>query len=406
MNSLEHLARCFSQSNHARKESTRDFIIDYEKFLRSCDLHDGDAREVAERELAVASAGSGGLLRIDRHRRSGLPEKIRLAREGGEAWLFAQINAAPPTEQRTQLQQFFLEVSDHAVPAHFQDVWSAWARQLAEQALLGGSVQPFRRDDAVGNRQLEQALRGVLHWNTPALIRYASAAICGDSKQLQRLEPRLLTALAAITGEESLDAFGIMPKPRLVTFHGPLRWEWHGQWCDFSALHGPVSLAETNLSPHMQLTSSARVVLSVENEDTFHELAASNPGVLLVQTSYAGAAVRKFLRLLPQDLRFYHFGDRDAAGADILRDLREKSARDIQPLMVEEATGIARRALRQYDEETLKRLLSRDLPEALRRDVCDLLENGVPSDFEQESIAIPAVWQALRDAMAPLALTR
>jgi len=154
------------------------------------------------------------------------------------------------------------------------------------------------------------------------------------------------------------------------------------------------------------LTSSARVVLSVENEDTFHELAASNPGVLLVQTSYAGAAVRKFLRLLPQDLRFYHFGDRDAAGADILRDLREKSARDIQPLMVEEATGIARRDLRQYDEETLKRLLSRDLPEALRRDVCDLLENGVPSDFEQESIAIPAVWQALRDAMAPLALTR
>jgi hypothetical protein len=52
---------------------TRDFTIDYEKFLRAAGAEDGDERELAEEALRLAESESGGVFRIDRHSRSGLP---------------------------------------------------------------------------------------------------------------------------------------------------------------------------------------------------------------------------------------------------------------------------------------------------------------------------------------------
>jgi hypothetical protein len=395
-NILRSLAAVYEKSTSARKNAARDFVIDYEKFLRTCDMADGDDREIAERELRRAESSSGGLLRIDCHLRTGHAERIRLVRDGGETWLFAQIDDVAPSVQRAELSQTFLAHADESVPAPWQQNWSAWFRQLAEQALAGESIQPFRRDDAPGNQALLIALRGILHWSSPALIRYASTAICGDSKQLQRLEPRLRLALHAITGSDSLETFGILRKPRFVTFHGPLTLRIGTQQTDFAMFPGPVTLAETNFTDQATLSTQASICLTVENEDTFHELAATNPGVLLILTSYAGAAVRRMMRLLPSELTCFHFGDSDPAGADILRDLREKTGRDIRPLLLPGQQNAARQALAQNQRQTLHRLLDSDLPAELRAHAEVLLENGIPNDYEQESIPIAQVWEALR----------
>jgi hypothetical protein len=40
----------------------------------------------------------------------------------------------------------------------------------------------------------------------------------------------------------------------------------------------------------------------------------------------------KLLRRLPAEMQFWHFGDSDEAGFDIVRVLGEKSGRHIQPL--------------------------------------------------------------------------
>jgi len=141
MNPLAHLAHCYRQSTHGRKTSARDFIIDYEKFLRSCGMADGEEREMAERELKRAETASAGLLCIDRHRRTVQAEKIRLVREGGEAWLFAQINASAPAEQRAEMERFFLSTADQTIPATWQTSWSSWFRHLAELCHKGESIQ-------------------------------------------------------------------------------------------------------------------------------------------------------------------------------------------------------------------------------------------------------------------------
>jgi hypothetical protein len=395
-NILRSLATVYEKSTSARKNAARDFVIDYEKFLRACGMADGDEREIAERELRLAEIASGGILRIDRHLRTGHAERLRLARDGGESWLFAQIDGVAPSVQRAELAQTFLAHAQENVPAPWQQPWGAWFRQLAEHALDGESIQPFRRDDASGNQALLTALYGVLHWSSPALIRYASTAICGDSKQLQRLEPRLRLALHAITGSDSLETFGILRKPRFVTFHGPLTLRISTLQTDFGMFPGPVTLAETNFTDQATLSTQATICLTVENEDTFHELAATNPGVLLILTSYAGAAVRLMMQLLPSELTCFHFGDSDPAGADILRDLREKTGRDIRPLILPGQQNATRQALADRQRQTLHRLLDSDLPTELRRHAENLLEKGLPDDYEQESIPIEQVWQALQ----------
>lgn len=85
---------------------------------------------------------------------------------------------------------------------------------------------------------------------------------------------------------------------------------------------GPVALSETNFLENCRVATVAMLCFTVENEDTFHELVASNLGVILVLTSYAGSVVRRLLDQLLDDLRFFHFGDGDLAGSDILRYFR------------------------------------------------------------------------------------
>lgn len=408
---LQHLANSFRASAAGKAPGRgRDFTIDYESFLRRAGCHDGDARELAERDLAAAAGASGGMLGIDRHPRSHLPTVIRLARDGGEAWLFTTIGQPSPSLLRRELADFFEQAAGCEMPVQWRQPWQAWCGALAESALGGRGVQPFRRNDPEGNRALLSAITGVLNWRGPSLVRYASAAITGDSKQLQALEGRVLMALQAVTGRSSLEDFGIFQKPRFVTIHGPLTLTYADGTVDCGALPGPVALAGPNISRATAVTTSARLCLTVENEDTFHALAAAAPaGVLLVLTSYAGSATRALLASLPLDLRWFHFGDADPAGSDILRDLREKSGRKIEALPVTfppAPKGAELRPFTATHRRMLRDLMASDLPESARACLEALDAAGGLRAYEQELIPIPEVLAAIESvtgAAAPSA---
>jgi len=392
---LKAIARIYEKSASGRHCSTRDYTIDYEKFLRSAKIADGDEREMAERELREAETKSNGLFQVDRHPRSRIAERLRLSANGGEAWLFEQIGETSPTQKRAKLANDFQEMATAMVPERWQQSWLDWFDQLSRTALIGGNVHPFRNDDYEGNQALTDAIKGVLCWQGASLIRYASTAILGDSKQLGKMEARLRPALAAITGSDALEDFGILQKPRFVMFHGPLEIRFGDKSNDFSIFGGPIALSETNFSNNCEFITTAPLCLTIENEDTFHELTASNPGILLVLTSYAGSAVRRFIDLLPQYMRFLHFGDSDPAGSDILRDLREKSGRDIHPLLIPDIAIQKHRPLMDSDHKMLKRLLESDLPDSLKTHLGVLLEQGIPVNFEQEGIPIHKVWEMI-----------
>ena len=389
MNStLQAFASSFRQSSAGRSGMGKDFTLDWERFLRASGFHDGDDRELAEQELLAVERASGGMLAIDRHPRTGAKQMIRLKREGGEAWLFAAVGQSSPTEEREALGGLFEGAAGMAAPCG--EAWKAWCESLAARARDGSSVAPFKRDDPAGNLSFLETLNGVLNWREESLVRYASAVICRDSKALENLRPRLLAALREITGREevSLEDFGISDKPRSVLIHGPLVLELSEGHIDFGLLAGPVSVSAIDLAAAKSLQCPAHLCLTVENESVFLELAKRRTGVLLVQTSFPGAATRLLFERLPADLECRHFGDSDPAGFDVLRDLREKTGRDFRPVMMHFRPMAGAPDLTVEELRVIGRLLGCDLMADVHGELRTMLEAGTKGDFEQESVGV------------------
>jgi len=388
------LAFRYREAKAGREGSSGDFVMDFRDLLDRSDSCDGDARESAEEDLLRAAHESGGLLSLDVHAKDrNIIHRVRLSREGGAAWLFSRISETSPEEERQAFSRFFQEEASREVPAAWSDGWSRWMGSLSERAALGKSVKPFERGDNVGNSRLLRAIRGVLHWQEESLIRYASVVICGDSKALEVFRPRLVHSLREISGDASasLETFRILDVPRSVWVHGPLVLHLPGGPLDLGLLGGPVMISAVDLEAALSVESAAPFCLTVENEGVFRELAKRGTGVLLVHTSFPGAAARLLFRRLPVGLCCHHFGDSDPAGFDILRDLREKTGRDFRPvLMGVRASGDSAK-LSPEEQGILRRLLGSGALSDLHGELQSLLDSGSKGEFEQEAVALSRV---------------
>ena len=155
-----------------------------------------------------------------------------------------------------------------------------------------------------------------------------------DGEFRDKLRGKLGRLLEEITRGQIrwLDDLGILLNPRFALIHGPMKLRLDGEWLDLEKLAGGFRLAESDLDRAESLVTTARQCLTIENETSFHELAKLQSSELLIQTSYPGSGTLKLLQRLPAGMEFWHFGDSDEAGFEILRVLREKSGRDFLPL--------------------------------------------------------------------------
>lgn len=374
--------------------SSGDFTLDYMKLLKAAGAESAAARSDAEERLRMASSQSQGRLKLDTHSRDErLIHIVRLSREGGEEWLFRHLRESSPTEQRRQLADLFESFEAAPVPPGWKNAWSDWCLKLVQYALDGSPVTPFTRDDLAGNRELLTVILRMLGWQGESLIRFASCTICGDSKRLGQLRPRLESAIRQLTEDriQSLEDLGLMEKPRQVSFHGPLRLELPGGMLNLGLLHAPAFISETDIHRAIAIHCDASRVLTVENETSFLELAKLKGDTLLIQTSYPGRAVLALLALLPSHLPIHHFGDTDPAGFDILRDLRERSGRTIQPLHMRYRPSEHSETLLQSDLQTIDRLLVNPHMADCHPALQAMRNSGTKGDFEQESLGRPSL---------------
>lgn len=343
---LKALALLYIRSLAGRKGSGQlDFQPELKAVLRAADSEDGDARAQALHDLKEAEAS--GLLELEHHRRD--PDiilKVRMPLTN-EATLFARIGEPSPTQKRQMLANQFKKAAAFDLPDEWRVAWSSFCERKAQAALLGDEVAPFEKEDLAENAKLLLLLTKLLAWRGESLVRFASCVLCGNSKRLEelsgmdkegelrgKLRGKLGRLLEDITGGKirTLDDLGIVPNPRFVLLAGPLRLRVDGQWLDLGRLRGAFRLALEDIERAEEITTTAQRCLTVENETSFHELAKLQSGELLIQTSYPGSGTLKLLQRLPTNIEFWHFGDSDEAGFDILRVLRENSERNFQSL--------------------------------------------------------------------------
>lgn len=343
---LKALALLYNRSLAGRKGSGQlDFQPELKAVLRAAVSEDGDARAQALHDLKAAEAD--GLLELERHRRD--PDIIIKVRVplANESALFARIGEPSPTQRRQALANQFAKAAALDLPDEWRAGWVSFCERKAQAALSGDEIAPFERDDSATNEEMLSLAAKLLTWRGESLIRFASCVLCGNSKRLEelagmdkegelrgKLRGKLGRLLEDITSGKirTLDDLGIIPNPRFVLLSGPLKLRLDGQWLDLGRLRGAFRLASEDIERAEEIATTAHRCLTIENETSFHELAKLQSGELLIQTSYPGSGTLRLLGRLPADVEFWHFGDSDEAGFDILRVLREKSGRDFRPL--------------------------------------------------------------------------
>ena len=344
---LEALASRYERGQAGRTgEASRDVLVNIEDLLREADAAEGESRAVAEQQLREAE--KNGILKLEplhKRDRSSL-HQIRFS-PANEVKLYEIVGRQSPKSVREALAEQFAAASGQKVPARWGDGWKAWCERMRVAARAGKSVEPFDRHPSIENKKLLTLLPQLLAWEGESLVRFTSCVLCGDSKILEslaamdrdgefrdKLRGKLGRLLESITNGEirALDDIGILPNPRFALIHGPLKLHLDGEWLDLGRLRGAFRLAESDIERAESLVTTARRCVTIENETSFHELAKLESNELLIQTSYPGSGTLKLLQRLPDEMEFWHFGDSDAAGFDILRVLREKSGRNFQPL--------------------------------------------------------------------------
>ena len=344
---LEVIARRYERSQAGRTgEASRDVLLSLAELLAEAGCSEGEKRAVAEQQLAEAEA-AGMLARVPVHKRDRSHiHQIRFS-PANESTLYARLGRPSPTELRAAVAEQFKAAATADTQARWREGWKTWCERMQQAALAGSSIAPFDREPTTANTKLIALLPRLLAWEGESLMRFASCVLCGDSKQLEQLagierdgefsgqlRGKLGRLLDDITGSaiRTLDDVGIIPNPRSVLVHGPLKLRLDGAWLDLSLLRGSFRLSQRDIERAETIETASPRCLTIENETTFHELAKLQSGELLVCTSYPGSGTVALLRRLPPNVDCWHFGDSDEAGIEILRVLREKSGRDFHPL--------------------------------------------------------------------------
>jgi len=329
--------------------SSRDILIPIEDLLEKAGCSEGEGRALAERELReLQTAGVLVLEPVHKRDRSRISQ-IRFARTN-ESLLYSKLGRSSPTHVREAVADQFAAAGGTEVPEAWCRAWRDWCERMRQAALTGQSILPFDREPSSNNGELLGLLPKLLAWQGESLVRFASCVICKDSKRLEALSPieregpfagklrgKLGRVLSDITDGaiQTLDDLGIIPNPRFALVHGPLRLRLQGEWLSLNRLQGPFRLSQADIEGADEVSTLAHRCVTIENETTFHEIAKLRSGELLVHTSYPGSGTLALLQRLPLTLEFWHFGDSDSAGFDILRILREKSGREFRSLHME-----------------------------------------------------------------------
>jgi hypothetical protein len=397
---LRALADLYSESKAGRTGlGERDFLVDLRKLLAAARCEDGDDRELAMRQLREQN---GKLLFLEGPRRDrDIIHQVRLP-VANEAALFAFLNTPSPTERRGQLAAQFATALDAEVPERWREGWRNYFRNLQTAALQGGAMAPFSREDHQANAELLALLPKLLAWpelGGESLLRFASCVLTGNSKRLGELAPesagqrrgKIGAVLEPITNGaiRRLEDLGILETPRFALLQGPLRLQLPSGSLDLGLLQGPFRLSETDIANAARVECLSPRCLTIENETTFHELAKLNSGELLLCTSYPGSATLALLQKLPATMEFWHFGDSDPEGFDILRDLRSRSGRPFQSLLMDYRPADSTPTLDAGDRRLIERLLELPIMNAEHLPLQQMLQAGSKGRFEQESLGRP-----------------
>lgn len=218
-------------------------------------------------------------------------------------------------------------------------VTEAFARYLSDRIQRHASVREYMDlNDPEAARNLLHALRCVERNGTPCYLREFSVRCFHDSKYFEQMQQRITgifrkfgSGYADMHSREILAEYGIYHTPDYVFFKGNAELEIGGKVLELQMLTQGIGISGDDLLklriPVSEKNQQIRRVMTIENLTAFFRFQEEDC-LAIYLGGYHNGVRRELLKVIrkrwPQ-AEYLHFGDIDAGGFQILRDLREKT---------------------------------------------------------------------------------
>ncbi|MBV8664417.1 MAG: DUF2399 domain-containing protein [Hyphomicrobiales bacterium] len=283
-------------------------------------------RAVESFEAAMAQAQDTGAIRVERAKGADSHEIKRIRLVNPEK-LYALLGRRPAAElSREAVERVASGIRGPApdwVVGELEQLRANWTVRKPYQGL-----EPSDLEEATKLFQLVAAIATSV---SGLSRRQFSVAITGDSKALERLELAVARIVKAAFGldvpdDQVLDLLGIASYPDPVALRGPFAFRRHGADVPVSIFSPYASIPAESLDG-LVCDRPPAYVLTIENKTSFQQYvrAIDDAGAVVYTGGFPSSAVAAAIRSLAASpaasASWFHWGDVDAGGVRIFRQI-------------------------------------------------------------------------------------
>jgi hypothetical protein len=314
--------------------------------------------------------------------------------------LYALINRVPVSNQRSQLESLLL-----ADKFRFSaDDWRARGlNNILDKLRAGKSPSPFSLSASDFNADLLSALLALSTLQAETPHRVFSVRVFNDTKRFDDLRPALVRFARqanpewkSLTNEDLLRESNLVANPGYIHLSG--NWQFttvDGEVLSLNGFSPSIGFPASQISSIQTVSVHAESILCIENLTSFHEFirATSYSPLTMHHATIClmgnpSPAIRRLLRLVPEETKIHLWSDMDYGGFNILSQLRKQVSARVEPFLMDISTfekhAALSRPLTQADIRNLKRLAFNPNLRDARLVIEYLLSRGLK--LEQEGI--------------------
>lgn len=196
-------------------------------------------------------------------------------------------------------------------------------------------------------KQLEKALlciEKIFLLEEETFKREFSIKLFNDSKEFEKMEGIVISILKEYGdfSEEGniLENLNLINNPGYVHFKGDAEITINSQKINLKNLGHDIGVSSKALNDIKEIKVHGNNIITIENLTSFNKFKCEGNFAIYLG-GYHNTVRREFIKKLyseNQKCKYYHFGDIDAGGFSILKDLREKTGVEFIPYMMDKNT--------------------------------------------------------------------
>lgn len=214
---------------------------------------------------------------------------------------------------------------------------ATFAREIIDSIDANKSTIIKTKEEAI---DVFKSLNFILSNNNDISLRTASVNILNDSKKLENLAGKLKSILkqSELSDTEFFEQYNIHRNETFVIFKGPAIIEYNdGTIFEHKCHYGQRQISATELKSINCIKTDH--ILGIENLTSFNNFHSNENATVVYIGGYAKNVVVNFIKKC-ESKEYYHWGDIDYDGFQILKDLTNRTSKEFKPYKMDVDTAI------------------------------------------------------------------